>query len=360
MTEQRTEEPTERRRAEARSKGEGVGRSQELAMGITLGVAVMALPAMLPAMASALALQLRAVIIEMGDGRITDGRLMDLTGDGFGQVVGLILPLATLLTTAGVIAYLIAGGFVLSSAAIKFNAAKLNPLPGLRRIADQQAAIRLGLAMAKLGLLLGIGGSVLAGHVPGLLTLGGVEVSVTIGRALDAVQELGMSIVIFLGIVALVDFVVQRRKARGQLKMTKDAVRREAKDSDGDPLVRGQRRRRARELAAARMMTAVETADVVIVNPIHLAVALKYDSLTMKAPRIVAKGQHLMAERIREMAIKHHVSIVQDIPLARTLYGRPLGAEVPQHLYRAVAGILIVIHQARFRRGRSTMSEAAR
>lgn len=360
MTEQRTEQPTERRRQEARRKGEGVGRSQELAMGVTLGVAVLALPAMLPAMAGALAMQLQAAIIEMGDGRVPDGRLLDRTGDGFGQMVGLILPLAVLLTVAGVLAYLAAGGFVMSLAAIRFVPARLNPLTGLRRIVDKQAVIRLGLALAKLCLLLTIGWSVLSGHLPGLLVLGGAEVSVTMQAALAAVQELGLSMMIFLGIVALTDFVVQRRRAQGQLKMTRDAVRREAKDSEGDPLVRGQRRRRAREMAAVRMMTAVETADVVIVNPIHLAVALKYDSLTMRAPRIVAKGQRLMADRIREVAIRSGVSIVQDIPLARALYGRPIGAEVPPQLYRAVAGILIVVHQARFGRRRSPTTEAAR
>lgn len=360
MSDDRTEQPTDRRRQEARSKGEGVGRSQELAMGVTLGVAVLALPAILPAMAGALGAQLRAAIIEMGDGRIPDGRLMDRTGEGFGQMVALILPLAILLTAAGVVAYLAAGGFVMSLGAIKFHPAKLNPLAGLRRTVDRQALIRLGLAMAKLCLLLAIGWSVLAGHVPGLLTLGGVEVSVTMETALAAVQDLGMSMVLFVGIVALIDFVVQRRRAQGQLKMTKDAVRREAKDTEGDPLVRGQRRRRAREMSAARMMTAVETADVVIVNPIHLAVALKYDSLTMRAPRIVAKGQRLMADRIRDVAIKSGVSIVQDIPLARALYGRPIGAEVPPQLYRAVAGILIVVHQARFGRRRAATPEAVR
>lgn len=360
MSDERTEQPTDRRRQEARSKGESVGRSQELAMGITLGVAVLALPAILPAMAGALAGQLRAALIEMGDGRASDAQLIGRTGEGFGQLVGLIVPLAALLTAAGVLAYLAAGGFVLSLGSLAVRPAKLNPILGLRRIVDKQAAIRLGLAMAKLFLLLTIGWFVLAGHVPGLLLLSGSEVSVTMASALAAIQELGLTMVIFLGIVALTDFVVQRRRAQGQLKMTKDAVRREARDNEGDPLIRSMRRRRAREMANARMMAAVETADVVIVNPIHLAVALKYNSLTMRAPRIVAKGQRLMAARIREVALKHRVAIVQDVPLARALFGRPIGAEVPPALYRAVAGILVVVNQARFGRARAIVSQAAR
>jgi flagellar biosynthesis protein FlhB len=360
MSQERTEQPTDRRRHEARNKGEGVGRSQELAMGITLGVAVMALPAMLPAMANVLAAQLRVALIEMGDGRVSDAQLMNRTGEGFGKLVELILPLSLLLTTAGVIAYLVAGGFVLSIGSLAFRPAKLNPIAGVKRIVDKQAFIRLALATAKLFLLLAIGWLVLGQHVPGLLLLGGAEVPVTMAAALKAVGDMGLTMVIFLGLVALIDFVVQRRKAQGQLKMSKDAVRRETKDSEGDPLIRGMRRRRAREMANARMMTAVETADVVIVNPIHLAIALKYDSLTMRAPRIVAKGQRLMAARIREVALAHRVAIVQDVPLARALFGRPIGAEVPPQLYRAVAGILVVVNQARFGRARAIGQEAAR
>ena len=130
--------------------------------------------------------------------------------------------------------------------------------------------------------------------------------------------------------------------------MTRDEVRREAKDDEGSPEMRSRRRRRARELAFSRMMAAVPTADVIVVNPIRIAVALKYDSLTMRAPRIVAKGQRLMAARIREIAVENDIPIVEDVLLARALVVRPLGSEVPPHLYRAVAQILVIVQQARF------------
>lgn len=153
---------------------------------------------------------------------------------------------------------------------------------------------------------------------------------------------------ILLAIVALADAVIQRRRASGALKMTKDEVKREYRESEGDPLLQAQRRRRARQLAFARMMDAVPTADVVVTNPVHLAVALRYDSLTMRAPKIVAKGQRLMAARIKEIARANGVPVVEDVPLARALFPRPLGSEVPPHLYRAVARILVVVQQARF------------
>jgi type III secretion system FlhB-like substrate exporter len=116
-------------------------------------------------------------------------------------------------------------------------------------------------------------------------------------------------------------------------------------------MIRSARRRRARQMAFARMMDAVPTADVVVTNPTTLAVALKYDSLTMRAPRIVAKGQRLMAERIKQIARENKVPIVEDKPLARALFSRPVGAEVPAHLYRAVARLLVLVHQTRFAAG---------
>lgn len=359
MTDQRTEEPTPRRREEARRKGEGVGRSHELAQAATLAVGVLALSALLPSMVAVLARLLRTALVDIGDGRLPDAQLLDRTAAGFGEAVVIVLPLATALVTAAVLANLAAGGFVLSAAGVAVNLGRLNPLAGLRRIVDRQAFVRLGLAVIKLCLLILVGWSVLSGHVPRVLALGGAEVTDTLRAALAAISDLGISMVIFMGVVALADFIVQRRRAHGQLRMTKDAVRREIRESEGDPFQRALRRRRARELAFSRMMAAVETADVVIVNPIHLAIALKYDSLTMRAPRIVAKGQRLMAARIREIALRHRVPVVQDVPLARALFGRPIGAEVPPHLYRAVARILIVVHNARFGR-RATAARAGR
>lgn len=168
------------------------------------------------------------------------------------------------------------------------------------------------------------------------------------GVALDAIYRLGISITVLLAAVAALDFVVQRRRAQGALKMTKDEVRQEYREQEGDPQIRAARRRRARQMAFARMMQAVPTADVVVTNPTHLAVALKYDSLTMSAPRIVAKGQRLMAERIKKVAREHGVPIIEDKPLARALFPRPLDSEIPAHLYRAVARLLVMVQQTRF------------
>jgi len=358
MSDQRTEQPTQRRLDEARRKGESVGRSHELTMAVTLGIIVLALPALLMSMTEKLASRLVSTIDLVGSGRATTGRMLAELGDGIGSVAFILMPLMMVLMVAGLAANLAAGGFTMSMHAIKFNLSKLNPVSGMGRLVDKKALIRLAIALGKLMLLLMVGWSVLGSRLPALVTMGITDAPTSTSIALGALSTLGMSLTLLLGAVALTDFVIQRRQARSRLRMTRDEVKRENKDQEGDPLIRGQRRRRARQLAFARMMDAVPTADVVVVNPIRLAVALKYDSLTMRAPRIVAKGQRLMAARIRDTAREHGVPIIEDVPLARALFPRAIGTEVPPDLYRAVARILIIVHKARFGRRQATVGGA--
>ncbi len=348
MSDQRTEAPTPRRREEARRKGEGVGRSHEFSMALTLGTGVLALSSLLPGAAATMSTALREAILDAGQRSIAPAHLVDRLGAGISQAVGLVLPLALLAAVAGIAGNLAGGGLVLSVHALGFNFNRLNPAQGIKRIVDKQALVRLGIAAAKLSLLAFVTWQIVGSRVPGLLALQGADATAIARTAMDAIFQLGLILTILMTIVALVDFVVQRRRAAGQLKMTKEEVRREYKDQEGDPHIQAQRRRRARQLAFARMMNAVPTADVVVTNPTHLAVALKYDSLSMSAPKIVAKGQRLMAQRIKDLAREHGVPVVEDVPLARALFPRPLGSEVPPHLYRAVARILVVVHQARF------------
>lgn len=354
MSGERTEQPTQKRLDDARRKGESVGRSHELTMAVTLGVTVLALPALLPGIVGTMTVQLRSAMVAIGNRPTGDAHLLNTLGGGLGSIVGLILPLSLVLLVAGVAANLAGGGLTLSLRAVRFDPSRLNPLTGIRRLVDRSSLLRLTVALGKLGVLLAVGWSVLGQRLPTLLTMVGQNVGTTTAVAMAALTSLGVSLTLTLGTVALADFVIQRRKARGRLKMSRDEVKREARDQDGDPIIRNLRRRRARQLAFARMMDAVPSADVVVINPIRLAIALRYDAETMRAPRIVAKGQRLMAARIRAVALEHGVPIIEDVPLARALFPRPIGAEVPPQLYRAVARILIIVHGLRVNRPRSS------
>jgi flagellar biosynthetic protein FlhB len=318
-----------------------------MTMGLTLGVGLLALSMLLPAAGTTLVNATRNSIINVSP-RASNSELLAQTGSVFTTLLALILPLACLVMVAGVAANLVSGGLVLSPKAVRFDMSRINPLAGFKRLADRQALVRLGIASAKLAILATISWQVVGSRVPSIVNSQGSGAEVIVGTCLSAIFQLGLTITILLAVVALVDFVVQRRKAQQSIKMSKEDIKQEYREQEGDPLVRGARRRRARQMAFARMMDAVPTADVVVTNPTTLAVALKYDSLTMRAPRIVAKGQRLMADRIKQVAREYRVLVIEDKPLARALFPRPIGSEVPSHLYRAVARLLVLVHQARF------------
>ena len=286
---EKTEAPTPRKRDEARSKGQGIGRSPEFSMGMTLGVGTLAMASLLPGIGKTLVDKMQTSIINV-DPHASNSHIVGEAGSAILTTVTLILPLACLVMVAGVAGNLVSGGLVFSPKAVRFNLAVLNPLTGLKRIVDKQALVRLGIASAKLAILATISWQVVGSRIPAIVATQGASAADIAAVCLSAVFQLGLTITILLAVVALVDFVVQRRKAQGQIKMTKEEVKQEYRESEGDPLVRGARKRRARQMAFARMMDAVPTADVVVTNPTTLAVALKYDSLTMRAPKLVAKG----------------------------------------------------------------------
>jgi len=349
---EKTEAPTQRRIEEARRKGQGVGRSHELAQVLTLVAGLLALSAMLPAVGTKVSAMIVADVDAIGQGAATpSSTLVAELGRSLGSVVGMVLPLAAAVMVAGIAGSLASGGFIVSLGAIRFDSSRLNPLKGLGRLVDKSAFTRLLISLAKLAILAAVSYQIIMNKIPILISMDGQGGAVIAGRALAAIFELGVSIAILLAAVALADWIIQRRRATGSLRMTRQEVKQEYREQEGDPLVRAQRRQRARRLAFAQMMQAVATADVVVTNPTRLAVALKYDPQKMRAPKIVAKGQRLMAARIRELARKHNVPIIEDKPLARALFPRPLGAEVPADLYKAVARILVLV--ARIRAGRA-------
>jgi flagellar biosynthesis protein FlhB len=309
---------------------------------------LLTLSALLPGVVATLADTMRGQIHQMSGGVHTaPSTLVGDVGEAIRLAVTLVLPLGMAVMIAGIAGSLAGGGFVLSLGAVRFDGSRINPLKGLKRIVDKSALTRLGLSLAKLAILAAVSWQVISSRIPDLVSMDGQTGGKIAGRAMSSIFELGVTIAILLAIVALADWIIQRRRAMGSIRMTKDEVKREYKESEGDPLIRAQRRARARRLAFARMMDDVARADVVVVNPIRLAVALRYDPKTMRAPTIVAKGQRLTAARIREVARRHNVPIIEDVPLARALFPRPIGAEVPANLYRAVARILVLVTRLR-------------
>jgi flagellar biosynthetic protein FlhB len=162
----------------------------------------------------------------------------------------------------------------------------------------------------------------------------------------DLIWQLAIRVCSVILVIASIDYIYQRQQFEKSIRMTKQEVKEEFKRSEGDPKIRGAIRQRQREMSRRRMMQDVPTSDVVITNPTHYAVALKYDSQTMAAPVVVAKGQRLVAQRIKDIARKHHVPLVENKPVARALFASAeIGDSVPVELYQAVAEILAFVYR---------------
>lgn len=346
---ERTEQASPRRREELRRKGSGVGRSRELSLAASVAVGFLVISVTLGDTVAALS----RLVTESFDGvlRAETGRdlLLARLGDGLAVAIGIVLPIAVAVAVSEIIANLAAGGWIISAQTIAPDLSRLNPVTGLGRLFNREAATRLLIAIAKVSVISGVAALFIVGQAPALLGLTGDDLPSIAAGAADSLTAMGIAIIAGLGTIGGIDYAISRRRAIGQLKVTKDEARRDVKESEGDPYIRAARRARARQIAFAKMMRAVETADVVVANPTHIAVALRYDPAEMRAPRIVAKGRGFIAERIKKLAREKRVPVIEDRPLARAIVGRPIGAEVPPALYGAVAAILALV--ARIRAG---------
>ena len=338
MSEEKTEKPTAKKRKESRKEGQ-VPRTQELGGWATLLLVGMAMPALLERELTALAELMRACFSMQGDVDVSDATA--LLGRGAEHVMVTLVVLGSAVMVLGVAAALAQGGFFLATKSVKPSLKKLNPLQGFKRVFGPQALWE----GAKMLIKSSVVGIVAYGAVSALMPLIGglVPISAVLELVRDEVLTLVRNVAIAGLVMAALDYVMVRRRMGKQTRMTKHEVKQEGKQTEGDPHLKGAIR--SRQLAASRnrMMADVPTADVVLVNPTHVAVALKYDP-ERGAPRVVARGAGAVAQRIREQASEHGVPMVRDVPLARALHrSTVVGQEIPAELYAAVAQVLAFV-----------------
>jgi flagellar biosynthetic protein FlhB len=341
----RTEQATPKRREEARKKGD-VPRSRELTMtGVMLsGGAAMLLLAqpmgseLLEAFSSGFTIE-RELLYD-------DGYLQQAFAQIAYRAFSSILPLAIVLIAAVFLSAAAIGGWSFSLKAVAFKAERLSPLKGVKRIFSANGVNELVKALAKFSLVAVIAVAWLWWSVDDLLLLGRQPVGSAIRSAL---QICGTSLLVVssgLILIAAIDVPFQLWQHEKKLRMTKQQVKDEFKETEGRPEVKSRIRALQQQIATRRMMEELPTADVVITNPTHYAVALKYDENSMGAPRVIAKGKDLIAKRIREIAEQHDVPLFSAPPLARVLFRTTeIGAEIPAKLYTAVAQVLAYIYQ---------------
>lgn len=260
--------------------------------------------------------------------------------------VAALAPITLCIAAVALLASLMQVGLLFTFKPLTPNLNKLNPVNGVKQLVDGRAGMRLVMSVAKFGLIAAVAGIVIWLDMPQILGLAWLEPLQLFAASAALIYDLALKLAALLLVLAVLDLAYQRWKHEQDLKMTKEEVKDEMKRMEGDPLVKQRRARVARQLAMQRIASAVPHADVVVTNPTHFAIALKYDAATMTAPRVVAKGADFMAMRIRQIAIANGVPLVERKELARAMYRSvEVGQEVPPEFYGAVAEILAYVYR---------------
>jgi flagellar biosynthetic protein FlhB len=344
---ERTEAPSPQRLEKAREDGQVV-QSRELATFVVLMTGGTALWMMAGGLGQTMSQIVRGGLqFDPGIAR-DDTLVMAQLSNQFFDAALALAPFLALVVIATLASPLLLRGWLFSTKALIPDFKRLNPLAGIKRIVSHQGVVELLKALAKVGLLGVVAAWLIWSNVDAIFSLSLESPTHAIphmGDLIGRVFLLASGAMIF---IVVIDLPYQLWSYYNKLKMTKEQLRQEAKETEGDPHVKARIRAQQREVARRRMMSEIPTADVVVTNPTHYAVALKYSEGRMRAPRVVAKGADAVAARIRELAAEHKVPLLEAPPLARALFRHTdLGDEIPATLYAAVAEVLAYVFQLR-------------
>jgi flagellar biosynthetic protein FlhB len=342
---EKTEQATPRRLEEAVKRGQ-FARSSEVQTVFVLVAALLAFKFMGAQMWALLTGAHFAVLGHLHDIPISMDTLPHYVLQGVWVMVGCVGPLVLGTTAAGLLAGGIQSRFQTASEALEPNWARLNPAEGFKRIFSARALVPTCLSVLKLSVIAALSYSAIKQILSDPIFYNGVDRERIASFLAESSGSLMVRVILALMVLAAGDYAYQFWQTNRDLMMTREELKQELKNTEGDPQVKARQRRRRTLKTHRQMLREVPTADVVVTNPTHLAIALRYDRKTMKAPKIVAKGSRLNALRIREIAEQHQVPLIENKPLARMMfkYGR-VGGEIPAQLYAAVAEVLAWVYR---------------
>lgn len=339
---EKTEKATPRRRHEARNKGQ-VARSPELSGAVALLAVILTLHA---ALGNGLLLEYLRFSLSTAHEHLDSPEVASASRQMLivlVRAVGLSIAVGC---AAGMAVSVAQVGFLWTAQPLLPDFSRVNPLSGAARLFGAHGIVEGLKALLKVGIVGYVVYATLRGdldHLVALITLPTSQLLASLGAIL---YRLCLRVSVVFLVIAVLDYAYQRWDYEKNLRMSKEEVKQEFKQSEGDPLIKAQIRQRQRQAATRRMMDEVPRADVVITNPTHFAVALAYEAGAMQAPRVVAKGQDLIAARIRELATEHRVPLVENPPLARALHKEvEVGREIPAALFAAVAEVLAYVYE---------------
>jgi flagellar biosynthetic protein FlhB len=343
--EQRTEKATPKRKRDLRKKGQ-VARSQELPQAVVLLVAAVMLPATVSKLISVFTNDWRTTLAQASSA--TPMKAGSVFGESLMHAATALAPMILAIAGTSVTAQLVMTGFRPNFNLIKPQFKKISPKQGIKKFVSKQVVWELLKTAGKLGALSLLVVGVWKAGVADLLTTPRT-LTATLTATGSTLRTLLMRVVALSVVIGIADAVVSKRRHLKVARMTKQEVKDEYKQNEGNPHAKGEMKARALKLSRSRMIAAVAKADAVLVNPTHLAIAIQYEQGSM-APIVLAKGAGVIAEKIRDEATKHNVPIIQNKPLVRAMYRKvEVGDMIPAAFYRAIAEVLALVYRTKRR-----------
>jgi len=337
--EERTEQATPRRRQEARKKGQ-VARSVEINGAVIFLAFVLLMPIVLNLGGIRLLSAFQHGLAQAGSARLSDALLF--------SALAILLPLMAGAFLVALLTNAMQVGLVLSAQPLAPDLKRIDPLKGFQRLFSRRALVELVKAVLKFGLITWVAWGAIQSRLPELVQASQMAMPHALHPLSETLYQIGLRVGILWLVLALLDYLYQRWDFEKSIRMSRYELKEEYKQTEGDPHIKSRLRQQMQKIARQRMLSDVRKADVVVTNPVTYAVALRYDRTSMGAPRVVAKGKGWLARRIREEALRWHVPIVPNPPLARSLHAQvEVGQEIPSTLYQAVAEVMAYVYRLR-------------
>ena len=342
---EKTEEATPKKKSDSRKKGQ-VPRSKDVGLAITMIATTLVIVTISGFIVSTLRDGVIYFLGDMGTMELTENSLNSINKLAVSKAAIAIMPVVLPIMIAGVAASLIQSGFLVVKDAIKPSLGKLNPINGFKNMFSKKSLVELVKNLILISIIIYIAFTYIRDNFDKIMQIGNLYLPSLGGEVKSLLLGIFVKICILLVIVAILDYVVQYILFQKDIRMTKQEIKEEYKQMEGDPQIKSKIKQKQREISQRRMMQSVGEATVVITNPTHLAVAIKYTEGEMEAPKIVAKGADNIAIKIKERAMESKVPIIENKLLARLLYETvDIDKEVPQDMYQAVAEVLAMIYK---------------
>jgi flagellar biosynthetic protein FlhB len=342
-SEERTEAPSDKKRQDAREKGT-VAKSTEVNSVLVLLSGVIMLKVTGSWMQGELAFLLQRFIIHSGRLEMSVNELVYISKEVSLIFFKCIMPVAGVILLVGLIANIVQVGFLFTLKPITPNFEKINPISGFKRLFSMRSVVELIKNLLKLSIISLVAWFTIKSAFDEMVILADSSIMVIWGFILTTSYDVIIRITVVLIVIAVLDYAWQKYEHEKQLKMSKQEVKEERKQMDGDPMVKSRIRSLQREMARRRMMEQVPKATVVVTNPTHIAIAIRYEPSENDTPVVVAKGKRLIAARIKQTAIDNKIPIVEDKPLARAMYDKVVeGSPIPVEFFTAIAEILAYV-----------------